>query len=474
VQKADGQYALFYVELTSDLSAGDVSFYMYYGKADATSASSITGTFPKYITHEGGDISEWDSTFETATKTASTDYPHSGTYGLKLVPAVGSPNPSGCIETIGTYKSGYAWGFLVYDTGRVTADYAAMSRVQDTSANILYAGIGDAYKQLRYYDGAGYILTKVWRKTGTHRFVEYCFKSTTTIVKLDGYQVVESTRIVEANLDNIRVYCYRDNPQASYFDDLYVRKFVDPEPAFDPPGSEETQVTEYTKTFSGDAFLEKALTKIFQVDAVLRTLATKAFLANARIIKANTKTLLADAYLKKEFTKTFIADAQLETVFTKTFTTDAILTLGLIPYTKTFLADAFLKATLIKTLSIDALIERAYTKTFQSDAIIRLVTTKTFTVDSFVKATLIKTVTADAFVEKSFTKTFSSNSILRLVKTKTFTLDAYLKATLTKTFTIDALVGLFLATLKTFPLTLESEDGILNLESDDGKLILVG
>jgi len=210
----------------------------------------------------------------------------------------------------------------------------------------------------------------------------------------------------------------------------------------------------YTKTFTGDAFLEatqtKTLTtdayllkeylKTFAADAILQSTVGKSFTADAILKLTATKTATIDAFLRQVYTKTFAADAILKATYTKTFDVDAVLST---PDTKTFDVDAFLEATKTKTLAADAYLQKPYTKTLTIDAYIQQALTKTLTVDAYLQAPQAASFAIDAYLQATQTKTFSIDAIITAVAThtKTFTIDAFLQASLTKTFSVDAIVG---------------------------------
>jgi len=83
--KVDSNFAVFWVEIPDDLSSNNVTIYIYYGKSDATTTSNASNTFLAYNGFEDGTTQDFTNNYGTAvSKTASTDYAHSGSYSLKV------------------------------------------------------------------------------------------------------------------------------------------------------------------------------------------------------------------------------------------------------------------------------------------------------------------------------------------------------------------------------------------------------
>jgi hypothetical protein len=62
-EKVDGNYAVFWVEVSEDLGS-DRTIYVYYGKSDATTTSNGNNTFP-FFDDFSGDLSKWTSLLGT-------------------------------------------------------------------------------------------------------------------------------------------------------------------------------------------------------------------------------------------------------------------------------------------------------------------------------------------------------------------------------------------------------------------------
>jgi hypothetical protein len=74
-EKTDSNYAIFYVEISADTTTNDPTIYIYYGKSDATTVSSITATFEDIADDfELGNLTRW---------TGSSNYSGAGTTVVK-------------------------------------------------------------------------------------------------------------------------------------------------------------------------------------------------------------------------------------------------------------------------------------------------------------------------------------------------------------------------------------------------------
>jgi hypothetical protein len=171
---------------------------------------------------------------------ASTDHPHTGTYDMKQTPVAGTPGSSGKTESLGSYGEGYAYRIWFYDVPTKVTNYAENSYLEDSYANQVYLASQSTNTYYQYLDGGSWVNTAITRTAGFHYF-EYKVKSGHVIMVVDGTEVRDSTRLTTTALANVAAYCYRANPNPSWWDDFLIRKWVDPEPAHSTWGTEETE-----------------------------------------------------------------------------------------------------------------------------------------------------------------------------------------------------------------------------------------
>jgi len=82
----DSDYAIFWVEIADNLSASDATIYIYYGKSDATTTSNGTATFIFFEDFDDGDASDWTFYQSVAIYHGEIDtaHYHSASYSYRL------------------------------------------------------------------------------------------------------------------------------------------------------------------------------------------------------------------------------------------------------------------------------------------------------------------------------------------------------------------------------------------------------
>ena len=210
----------------------NTTMFMYYGNSHALSESDIDSTFDTACDMEEGNLSDWDGSWGLINHTASINYAHSETYSLSMTPAVGTPESSGRYINISNYDNYHAYRIWFYDTGSTT--FEKVTNVVLTEGPLeehkVYLGSHGHHSNYSYWDGGSWIETNISRTTGMH-FFEFRHLDSTTYLFIDDLLVHTSTRLNETQLSQFRVYVYRGYPEASYFDDLIVRKWVSTEPS---------------------------------------------------------------------------------------------------------------------------------------------------------------------------------------------------------------------------------------------------
>jgi len=249
-EKSDSDYAIFWVKVPSIPSDPDsATIYIYYGKSDATYAGSGSDTFLVYEDWESGSIgSDWTKSqvdgsasygdFET---TSSVKY--EGSYGLIFDAKSGGQSKQALHQSpgVGDYaieawirnemQSGYA-----HHVG-VTIDY------QSGNNTLYFLGI---------YSGS--LTIKKWNGSSWGTLASGGSKSYNTWLKIKAYRL--SSGLLKVTLEGETIsandtsytsggagfFAHGGASQAgeAYYDLIFVRKYIDPEPSHGDWGSEET------------------------------------------------------------------------------------------------------------------------------------------------------------------------------------------------------------------------------------------
>lgn len=205
--------------------------FLYYGYNHALSVSDIDATFDVACDMEEGNLNDWDGSWGTATHSTSALYPHTGSYSLEMIPLSGLPDTSGRYIDVSGFDNYHAYRVWFYDTGSSTIDRVTNAVLSDgpTDDYKVYMGCNGQDTHYSYWDGGSWVESSITRSTGFH-YYEFRHLNTTTYLYLDSQLLHTSTRLDEPTLDEFWVYVYRGYPEASYFDDLIVRKWVSLEP----------------------------------------------------------------------------------------------------------------------------------------------------------------------------------------------------------------------------------------------------
>jgi hypothetical protein len=251
--KVDSDYAIFWVEVADDLSTDPATIYIYYGNATATTTSNGpntfpmlfcdgTGTFTDLWTEEqvNGNADYYNNELRTQVTTGG-----SGNYGrakktnyiaypVWLTLAYSEVEKSGWAanvrRVIGFIKDGATW----YDSySGQPNDGIRLIYLTTTSLEIMVYAAG-----LTKYD------TTFTVGSGNNKIQIYYNPSTTAFkVVVDGTTLVDTTITDGPTGLNYRPFFQCYYYLEDYFaDDIYCRKYVDPEPAHGSWGSEETVV----------------------------------------------------------------------------------------------------------------------------------------------------------------------------------------------------------------------------------------
>jgi hypothetical protein len=249
--ETDNDNAVFWVEVSDNLSAGNVTIYIYYGNATATTTSNGANTF-LFFDDFSGDLSKW--TVESGTwSIVSGELQHTGAGADRTIHANATlPNDYAVhwkakftsTAWINVLAMGARWtgtwgatGFSTYYADMrpgdpetttfkkwslakrvVTTDTALAVSTYSYSANVYYKG------ELRVY--------------GTN---QYALINGGTPLSATDTTITSGTIGLRANIQS---------GQYGYYDDIFVRKYVSPEPAHGSWGTEETAPAQVSRTIT--------------------------------------------------------------------------------------------------------------------------------------------------------------------------------------------------------------------------------
>jgi hypothetical protein len=239
-EKVDGDYAVFWVEVADDLSSSNATIYIYYGKSDATTTSNGFNTFLFFDDFEDGSIgSQWY------------------VYGT-------APTESGGVLTWGASSSVARWA-RNKDSLSVGDNIAFCFKLQDPAGSKLDYPFGAHYDtatgtagKFGDYGNNGNALTHRIGVTGTvvttvivtadwHKW-EYQRSGGYLNVLCDGESKYSTTSYTGGDVYYVGIgpgaaLFYTSGSSMGYahsYDNVFIRRFVSPEPTHGSWGSEET------------------------------------------------------------------------------------------------------------------------------------------------------------------------------------------------------------------------------------------
>jgi len=225
----DGDYAIFWVKISDDLSENPVTIYIYYGNPLATTTSDGDATFIFFDDFET-DLSKWDGTDGC---TLSTDYAYEGSKSLKTATGVSR-------VTKNTNYNSVAVHVKYYDRRAGTKEKHTLGCQGDTAA-LIACDEDFSTSYYVYRIGSTYYVSNVARSVGWH---DFCIRVDGEVKEyvIDGK--VQSRTKSEASILIIKIGSgWAANQTNGYFDACFVRKFVRPEPSHGEWGSEEVLKT---------------------------------------------------------------------------------------------------------------------------------------------------------------------------------------------------------------------------------------
>jgi len=231
--KVDGDYATFWVEVAQDLSTVDRTIYIYYGKSDASTTSSMGNTFPTFFDDFLGtslDATKWDLINNPTISVSSGEVTiTSATAAVRGIRAKVSLGSGYAVRARSKIVSGnYAW-YVSFSKYNTVNDWLLF--FSDTSGNL--------HSQSRRATGTETDYISGTKDTNYNIFeVRWISASLVKYLKNDAsyYNCTVATSIPDTNqpCSNFEVYS-----ASMKVDWVVVRKCVDPEPSHGSWGSEE-------------------------------------------------------------------------------------------------------------------------------------------------------------------------------------------------------------------------------------------
>lgn len=240
---SSGVWALFWVKIAGDLSAGDVTIYVYYGHADATSESSIEATMIF-----GDDFLE-DANVDWADRWQSNDQTLFSVSGGELVAAASNPATTTkniCTQAKYSVSRAVAVRYRGTITGQSYFNLEAVAKTY-TGKDEICIGQKDVKvferinSQVREYSENVSVnsFRSYFLDVGSGNLTEFCYRVS------NGGLVGNNSQGQPGSGHDTYVQLMAWVPGAtSYFRYVYVRKYVAPEPAHGAWGSQ--QHVDYT------------------------------------------------------------------------------------------------------------------------------------------------------------------------------------------------------------------------------------
>lgn len=229
----------FWVKVDDDLTANQ-EVYIYYENAAASSLSSGANTFIKFMDAEAANaLDEWEADAGRVQVVRDDDYGgFTGlyTFAQNLVnhashyPHIaGAPAP---VTARRVFFHFYDWAGVTGDNHTIAQDGVTIGMIKFSAAQ--------STTHYSYRIGANTFTSAVARGIGEWHDFEYLFKTGDVTGEIDGTQifsVVEPDTFLYAQIGSWAAYGH-----VGYYDDIFVAKYVDPEPVVGTAGDEQIEV----------------------------------------------------------------------------------------------------------------------------------------------------------------------------------------------------------------------------------------
>jgi hypothetical protein len=277
--KVDSDYAIFWVEVADDLSSNNATIYIYYGKSDATTTSNGENTFLFFDDFPGTslDANKWNSyTFPTYGSIIVTD----GEVRLKMAIITAKQNTFSNYAM--EYKAKAVLGEDVYEIsamGRQQTNNPQTLSPSDTYLFHASTSTNDQHEIAKWVGGSWTRLVNTANPISSatyYIFQTLLYGTSLTFKRLSTTRSEQATAsATDSSFSSgyvaLRVDGYSSSTERqSFYDWVFVRKYVSPEPSHGSWGSEEQ---------AGGVTYE------IYVDAISQSLATTAYETTYNIVK---------------------------------------------------------------------------------------------------------------------------------------------------------------------------------------------
>ena len=242
-KKAEGSWALFWVKINDDLSSTARTIYVYYNKPDATSASNGNNTFNLFDDFEDGvvDTSKWTIVGPNVSESL----------GSLRIQGRGGWNQDGVASLASFDRSTNGYVFYFY-TKVSTTDFDGMSGYSPYPLNysdgILFYFEG-TNKIYRWRDNAGAVLLSSYAAQTWYGLCMKLKQGQGYRLLIDGVEKEVDTAFADNN-HRMAMNIY-ENGQIEYYDYIFVKKYVEPEPSHGAWGEREWAYTYATADLPG-------------------------------------------------------------------------------------------------------------------------------------------------------------------------------------------------------------------------------
>jgi len=261
-KKVDSDYAIFWVKVTDDLSVYDSKIYIYYDNAGATSVANGDATFVFFDDFEI-DLSKWQFVNNAS---ISTDHAYYGSKCVKLEVVAGSSGQVGKLLT--SYNVAIHTHY--YDIESVEVECHGLV-VSDGGGHDSAIGVVSDISQYEYMPDA-FLPTPtnsgIDRTVGWHEFMVRCTPNLRQFF-IDGI-LMPITTSDYANIFILTASNGGAHPATgkSYWDTVFITKFVYPEPIHGAWGIEETDSGGGITTFVAEDTIDTTSKNFLTIDEI--------------------------------------------------------------------------------------------------------------------------------------------------------------------------------------------------------------
>jgi len=226
-RKLDGYYADFWVKIPDSLDENDIFIYIYYGNPNSTSLSNGENTFIFFDSFET-DFSKWDN-IENMSR--GYEMPWEGSFSAQNKEGVSRIGKNIDIENV-------AYGIKYIDLLHEPLTKHGMGIYGTT---LYHIGVDEDFSIVHYVYrySMTYVVTNVMRTWGWHNFE-------IGVVSDKTYYFIDYNLVANLNMGGRTSYIgfgssWERNQEWGYWDCVYLRKFIYPEPSHGEWGLEEVQ-----------------------------------------------------------------------------------------------------------------------------------------------------------------------------------------------------------------------------------------